>query len=272
MTPLKVKNYIALLRFKEWPISVLITLLGFILSGGYLQSPTSIALFLALLFFYLGFGFSINWCTDIKEDLISPIKKNLVATGEIKLKNAILFSLILAAAGIAASAYFGTIALLFYLLMTLMAHYYSSPPIRLKSKVIFDLISHGLFLGSMLYLLPFFLFGSEIKTIDWLIALSITHFSMIVELGNHLKDYKWDKKAGIKTTVVYISLKNALLLEKALVWSLPITLLLASFYLNTPLMLLLVFAYYFLLIKNVKYAVGLYLTAAYLLIIFEYLI
>lgn len=201
---------------------MLMALLGFAFAQGYMQSSVSIVLFMISLVSYLGFSFSINECSDVKEDLINPLKKNPVAKGNVKLKNALAFSLILAAIGIAATIPFGPTALLFYILISFLTFSYSMPPMRLKSRFILDLVSNRLFFGILLFFLPFFLFGSQITAQDGVIASSIFYASVMIEFINHIQDYRWDKKAGIKTTVTELGPEFSQNIVKFMVFTYPL--------------------------------------------------
>jgi 4-hydroxybenzoate polyprenyltransferase len=238
MAVLNLGFYISLMRIKDWPAYILMALLGFVLSQGYLQSLPNILAFLALLAAYLGFGFSINQCSDVKEDTINPSKKSSGLSDNDNLKNARVFALSLGFIGIWIASYFGIAALLFYASMTLMVFAYSVHPLRLKSRPPLDSISHGIFAGGMIYLLPFFVFGSKITTLDYIITLSLIHISIMLEFANHTSDFKWDKKAGIKTTVTQIGLEKSRRIMIFLAYTCPLYMLGISVHMKSPVIFL----------------------------------
>lgn len=229
---MKVRHYLNLLRIRNWLGYFLIATFGFVISKGYTNSFIEVFLFYIILIFYLGFSFSINNCFDVKEDRLK-LKKNPIATGKLIFKNSFFFSIILAALGIALSMFFGLKVFLFYLILTLLSFFYSSPPLRFKSRFLLDIISHGLFFGALLFLLPLVIFGS-ITLFHYIIAFFIFYFSVMLELRNHIEDYESDKKAGLKTTACTLGVQET---EKLLY-------LLALFY---PIILFLVFISQFLL-------------------------
>ena len=94
----------------------------------------------------------------------------------------------------------------FFSILIFLSLSYSCPPFRLKSKPLFDLISHGLFFGSLLFLFPSVFFSRDVELLHALIAISIFYFSLILELRNHIEDYETDKKAGLRTTVCILGL------------------------------------------------------------------
>ncbi len=201
-------SYFQMLRIKHWLGFFLISTLGFLISKGFLHSFQEIFIFYLMVFLYLGFGFSINNCFDIKEDELSG-KKNPIVLKELSFKKGLIFSLSLAFFGIVLSLFFKFQVFLLYFIMVLMAFSYSAPPLRFKSRFLLDLISHGLFAGSFLFLLPLIIFAPELTWFHYTIIFSIFYFSMISELRNHIEDYENDKKANLKTTVCVLGLKKS---------------------------------------------------------------
>jgi len=205
---MKLYDYLCLLRIRNWLGYFLIATLGFLLSKGFMYSPSEIFIFYLLIFLYLGFSFSINDCFDIEEDKFNKLKRNPIVEGKLKFKNALIFSFLLIIFGIILSLTLRFKAFLFYILISFISFSYSSPPLRLKSRFLMDLISHGLFFGAFLFLFPFFIFD-QLILFHYLIAISLFCFSIIQELRNHIEDYESDKKAGLKTTVCVLGLEKS---------------------------------------------------------------
>ncbi len=216
--------YFKLLRIKDWRGYFLITTLGFVISKGFLFPIRDIIIFYTLSFFLLAFGFSINDCFDTKEDRLDKDKKNPIALKKISLRNGLIFSILLAVLGLALSTVFGMKVFLFCLMSILIGFFYSSPPLRMKSRPWFDLISHGLFAGALLFLIPVLIFSKELTKFHFLIALSIFYFSVILELRNHIEDYEIDKEAGLNTTVVFLGREKSEKLLRFLAVFYPLTL------------------------------------------------
>jgi len=86
-----------------------------------------------------------------------------------------------------------------------------------------DILSHGLFSGTLLFFLPLIIFNSELSLFHYLIGLSVFWFSAIIELKNHLRDYEGDKKAELKTTVCVLGKERSELLLKFLESFYPLT-------------------------------------------------
>ena len=195
-----------MLRIRNWLGYFLIATLGYVIFAKLNAYISKTIFFYVLVCLYLGFSFSINNCFDIKEDSLKRKKNNPVAMGEMKQKNGIVFSLLLALLGIFLSFLCGLNVFYFFSLLISLSFSYSSSPFRLKSKPFFDLISHGLFFGSLLFLFPSVFFSKDVEFLHILIAISIFYFSIILELRNHIEDYESDKKAGLKTTVCVLGL------------------------------------------------------------------
>jgi len=254
---INLKSYFNLLRIKNWRGYFLIALLGFVISEGFLFSLRDIFIFFAIVLLLLGSGFSVNDCFDTKEDELDKDKKNPIVLKEITFRSGLSFSIFLAILGLSLSTIFGLEAFLFYLIATLLAFFYSSPPLRLKSRPLFDLVSHGLFAGALIFLIPILIFVKDLTSFHYLIAFSIFYFSVVLELRNHIEDYETDKKADLKTTVCVLGLENSekLLRYLAILYPLtlfPIFLLIYRQYLLLFLIFTLTFFFLLLFKKNYK--------------------
>ena len=195
-----------MLRIRDWLGYFLIATLGYVIFTKLNAHILETIFFYVLVFLYLGFSFSINNCFDIKEDLLKRKKSNPVAMEEMTQKEGIILSLLLALLGISLSLLCGLNVFLFFSILIFLSLSYSSPPFRLKSRPFLDLISHGLFFGSLLFLFPSVFFSKCVETLHALIAISIFYFSIILELRNHIEDYESDKKAGLRTAVCVLGL------------------------------------------------------------------
>ena len=202
------KAYLRMLRIRDWLGYFLIAILGYIIFTELDTYILETILFCGLISLYLGFSFSINNCFDIKEDLMVMKKNNPIAMGELSQMEGIIFSLSLALIGMFLALLRGLNVFLFSSILVFLSFSYSSPPFRLKSKPFLDLISHGLFFGSLLFLFPS-VFFKEISFLNVLIATSIFHFSMILELRNGIEDYEGDRKAGLRTTACTLGLSKS---------------------------------------------------------------
>lgn len=191
--------YLKLLRIEGWAYSYM-AIIGLVLAGGLLHPAWEILIFMTMIFAYLGFCFAINQSSDVEEDILNKCKKNPVAMGELSKKNALVFTAAVAALGVVLSAYFGVKMVLFYALFLFLGFFYSWPPVRLKSRFLLDVLSHGLFFGVGLFLMPFIAFEGIFGPESYGIAVAIFYHSIIRQLQNHIWDYEGDKKANLRTT------------------------------------------------------------------------
>jgi len=194
------KSYTKLLRISDARGYFLLALFGFLLAKGFLFPFKDITFFWAIVFLVAGFGFSINDCFDQREDKLDKTKKNPIVLKEIGFRRALTFSLLLAFFGLFLSSLYGLAVFLLCLASIVLTLFYSSPPLRWKSKPPFDLISHGFFGGPLIFFLPLLFFKTQLNPFYYLIAFSAFYFSVFLELRNEDEDYQTDKIAGLKTT------------------------------------------------------------------------
>jgi len=221
----KISLFLRLLRIKDWRAYLLIVLLGFIISEGFLFPFREIFFFWLIIFSFLGFGFSINECYDTKEDRLHKEKEKFFIGKKLTFKKGIIISFITALLGLAFSAYFGFKIFLFALFSLLLGLFYSVPPLRFKERPFLDLISHGLFAGALLFLFPLIVFKKEFTSLDYFLTLSIFYLSVILELRNHLEDYPSDKKAKLKTVACFLGYQKTENFLKYLAFFYPLILL-----------------------------------------------
>ncbi len=209
-------------RVRDWRAYFGIGLLGFIIG---LEEPTQFDYRVFLLFvitssLYLAFSFSINNCFDIKNDIIKEHKmnKNPVASGLIGFKESVFVSVLTASIGtLIACLCLNFLSLCIYAVLLLLSLSYSTPPLRLKSVPVADLVSHGLFFGSLL-----FLYGASVagNLNQYVVALAFSLFihSVALNLRNHLDDFNEDMLSKTKTTACWLGRHNSVkILNKLLV-------------------------------------------------------
>lgn len=152
---------------------------------------------------YLAFAFSINNCFDIKCDLTKR-EKNPIAADLISLREGLILSSGIALTGLVLTyVWFNATTMVIYTLLIFLAAGYSAPPLRFKAIPIVDVVSHGLFFGSLLFLYGLSVTGN-INSYALLICLSLFVCSVILELRNHLRDAEADLNAGVRTTVGWL--------------------------------------------------------------------
>lgn len=252
---ISLKPYFKILRISDWTGYFLMSLLGFILSKGFLFPFKIIIGFFAIILLFLGVGFSVNECFDTKEDKYNKGKPNILLSQQMSFKKSLFFSILLGVLALILSTIFGLKVFLFCLTGLLIGFFYSAEPLRFKSRPFFDLISHGLFAGVFLFVLPFLIFNYQMTVFHWLITFSIFYLSITLELRNHLEDYESDKKGGVNTSVCFLGYNKSENLLRYLVFFyplifLPIFLLISEPYILLFLFLSFIFLFFFLFGKS----------------------
>jgi bacteriochlorophyll c synthase len=154
-------------------------------------------------FFLTGSFFSINNAFDVQEDINAGKTSNLVARGLITKNEAVLFSVIIAMAAVAFFSYIGGLfGFLFSTTCVVLGFLYSIPPFRFKKRPGIDVISHGLFLGSLLILIGNTAYGGALNETAYFFAVGFFVVSCLFQMQNLLGDYFVDRDLGIKTTAV----------------------------------------------------------------------
>ncbi len=203
-------------------INGFVVLFGF-LSASEVRAFLSFTPALVFLFSVLHTGaiYSMNNIYDVKSDAkqLAARKdfarwnlstKSQVALGTVSKGRAALFSLGLFSVS---TLYFyvagGTWAAFFAVSIFVVGWAYSAPPLKLKTRFIVDLVIHGLFWGSFLFLL-----GASTQRLDFLTAVMphvvlVFFASVLWELHNHFEDYPADRAAGTRTFVVRLGLRRS---------------------------------------------------------------
>ena len=216
-------NYFHNVRVFDWKAYFGIAFLGFVKGvevSFFEWLAYKMLQFAITIVFYLAFTFSINNCFDIKCDTcqVRKLRKNPIAAGRITFAEGLILSLCMASIGLALSyLWFGGCCFLIYSALVLLGGAYSAPPPRLKSIPLVDLFSHSLFFGALLYLYGFLSAGGGINLQAASLATSISIYSIILELRNHLEDYKADFNSGAKTAVCWMGYDKSMVLLKTLI-------------------------------------------------------
>jgi len=260
-----VKFYFFNFRITNWRAYLGLSLLPFIENIQELFTNVSkiriIPINLATISCFLAFTFGLNNCFDIETDINEgDLSKNPIAAGKISFKAALITSLLMGFLGITILTFltpFNT-AVLIYLMLLFLGAFYSVPPFRFKSKPFLDVISHGLFFGSLLYIYGHLLQGNKLSSIitNPLVFL-IFIYSIILNMRNHFEDYEYDLEANINTTATYLGYnrtKKAIFLLIQVHWAmLTIVCLTSSIYLFISILSLFLVSSALLLLKLFKF-------------------
>lgn len=209
------------MRIPNWRAYLGIASLGFACGLKISSSLTICEIFLRFLMsnaLYLAFAFSINNCFDVECDKQhkGKLKRNPIVAGLIGFKEGVIVSLCFASIGLVFTYLcFSWISFFIYSILILLSAAYSCPPLRLKSVPIFDLFSHGLFFGSLLFFYGTSVTGGSLYNAIT-VNISIFIYSVTLELRNHIEDFEADLTSGLKTTVCWVGFTKAKRLLKIL--------------------------------------------------------
>jgi len=155
--------------------------------------------------------FILNQYFDEKEDQSNTFKSNLpVASGKIKPRTALIFSLMLMILCLILVVFVNTGLTLLFLVYLVFGTAYSAPPFRLKTVPVADFIVSGIGGGFMPFLMGLELAGKLDSNIS-LILLGVVPL-MLIHSGGHIiqaiGDYEADRRMEVHTFVVKFGKKN----------------------------------------------------------------
>lgn len=209
------KGLIRLTRYQEYLMFVLInTLLGFLFTNPTITIDAILRLCIVLVanMLSVGFSFMINDVEDAPDDAISPqkAKRNPISAGTVSRRTGMVASLGVAVIAIGAYYPLGTLPFIGGIATIILGFLYSWKPIRLKRIPVIDLISHGLMLSGLQFLCSYFTFSPFVGFTPELMLpfIFITTISMYGELYNEIRDFTYDKIAGITHTASVIGKAN----------------------------------------------------------------
>jgi 4-hydroxybenzoate polyprenyltransferase len=165
--------------------------------------------------------FALNNYYDIDTDKENPRRKNsnALASGKISKQTGVFLTLTFIIIPLVVTILFKFEVFLFCVFLLFLAWAYSAPPFRLKGRPVMDIIVH--FVGFFSYVLWGSLVAGSLSLITWLLAISIGVWSTIGQIGNHIKDYSFDKESKTTTFTVWIGLhKSKITIESLVVFHL----------------------------------------------------
>lgn len=207
----KTRAYLTNIRVAEWRAYIGMALFGYIIGTNNVfasyNNLNKILQYLITIAFFLAFSFTVNNCYDVEGDKLGEmVSKNPIASGKMSKNEGLIQSGLIAFTGVMLSYFwFNEVAFIIYSLMIILSWAYSAPPLRFKSAPFLDMLSHGLFFGSLIVLYGLIAAGN-IGINGFFLIISIHFFSLILQLRNHIEDTNEDSAAGIQTTVTKLGL------------------------------------------------------------------
>lgn len=212
----RVHGLIRLTRYRDYAAFVtVLTLLGWFFSRQPLTVEHTFRLLLLLVanLLSVGFTFMINDIEDADDDAMNPAKakRNPVSAGILSQRVAYIATFAVAVVSYLIFSRFNALSFTFGAATLILGLLYSWRVIRLKSIPVVDLISHSLMLAGLQLMASYFAFVPYSGfTLTWVLpVVLVVAVSMYGELFNELRDYTYDRKAGVWHTAALLGKKNA---------------------------------------------------------------
>jgi 4-hydroxybenzoate polyprenyltransferase len=209
-----VRSLVQLTRWREHlPYDIPLTLLGALLavygmSNGQQLDYRLLTVLIANIL-AVGYAFMINDIEDAPDDARDPDRKdkNPVSAGRLTVRAGYNACRIVAVAAMALYATGGWGVFIIGGITLLLSHLYSWRPVRLKAYPVTDVVSHSLMLSGLIVLAGYFIYHTQ-PGVAWLVAACVTLFSVYGQLYNQLRDYEYDKLAGLNNTAIILGERN----------------------------------------------------------------
>ncbi len=158
-----------------------------------------------------GFGFVINEVEDAPADMLHPLKRrrNPIAAGRLSRRAGLAVAIALGGIALGLSALLGWAVFVISLVSLVLAWAYSWRSIRLKAMPLVDLLEHSWGLAGQQFVLTYLALGGEAWHVVWPVLAALMLVSMYGQFYNELHDLETDRRAGIRTTAVFIGQRAA---------------------------------------------------------------
>ncbi|HLD11926.1 MAG TPA: UbiA family prenyltransferase [Patescibacteria group bacterium] len=204
-----VKPLITLTRWKEYYGKVIfITLLGTFLVPA--LPFWKILLLLSANLLSGAFTFMINDVEDAEDDALDAKKqkRNPISAKRMSKRTAMIATFAVGLTSLMFYSFLNLRVFIYGSVGLLLGFLYSYKRIRLKSKPVIDLTSHGIFLA-LVYFLTAISSGDTLPSIYHILWLGIPIYflSVLGDISNEIRDYTVDRKAGLQNTASFINLQ-----------------------------------------------------------------
>lgn len=192
-----------MLRIKDWiKFYTLIPLAGALLAEG---APIQIAVILFIYLNLISYAFVVNNYFDVEIDRLHSkkmeINKNPLASGKVNKKGVLALMSLQLVFALICSLLLDVTGFYLVLLNILLFTAYSASRIRLKERLGWDIITHGLMFGMLPFLAGFYLCQGNLVDI---ILISLIFFAIGCEalIAHQLTEYSEDIKATTTTVTI----------------------------------------------------------------------
>ncbi len=210
---MSIRKYLKVIRITAWPISLFPFAVGF--GAGARDATSAIDTLFGFLavFSFFSFAYALNLYSDRDVDIHhdgwqkdTDLSQQPLLTGEMSLRECIILCFVTAVMSIV----FGwlvnyLVAILMFASCIVGGIFYSHPAVRLKAKPVTDILSMSS-LSMMLFTSGYFVARGDVPT--WQMLLFFAIITAIVYIPTVVSDYKFDLKAGIRTSAVVFGQRN----------------------------------------------------------------
>ncbi|MEO1288521.1 MAG: prenyltransferase [Chloroflexota bacterium] len=166
--------------------------------------PVTIANILAMVF-----AFMINDVIDAPDDARNPVKteSNVISQGLLSVREAGFVCVTVFVLSVILFAQGGLWSLIVGLTTLILSFLYSAPVVRLKARLIVDVLSHVLMLSALLLISGYVVYDTTIST-GWWVILGVSFASAYGQFYNQVDDFENDKVAGLNNTAMLLGRAN----------------------------------------------------------------
>jgi len=156
------------------------------------------------------FAFAINDVEDAEDDAkdAQKVHRNPICARMLAPSHAIALSWLSALSGLALLWPFGPRVVLLGAANVALGFLYSHKRIRLKAMPFIDIVSHGVFLGTLQFLTVAYARAPELSPSAALGAALVCTISMAGDLWNEIRDFEVDRRTGIRNTASVVDVRK----------------------------------------------------------------
>ncbi|KAB2866072.1 MAG: prenyltransferase [Anaerolineae bacterium] len=208
-----------LTRWQEfWAFTSILTWLGGLLAYEVRGATLDWRLFVVFIanMSAMAYAFMINDIEDAVDDTHDPdrARRNPISSGELSKKVGWTASIIMFALSAICYALAGWRTFVVGATILILAHLYSWHLVRLKARPLVDILSHAMFLSTLLFLAAFFIYTTHIGYL-WTMVLGTFLISAYGQLYNQVRDYEADRAARLHNTASILGLRITQILAPA---------------------------------------------------------
>lgn len=208
-----------LTRWQEfWAFTSILTWLGGLLAYEVRGATLDWRLFVVFIanMSAMAYAFMINDIEDAVDDTHDPdrARRNPISSGELSKKVGWTAAIIMFALSAICYALAGWRTFVVGAVILILAHLYSWHLVRLKARPLVDILSHAMFLSTLLFLAAFFIYTTHVGYL-WTMVLGTFLISAYGQLYNQVRDYDADRAAGLHNTASILGLRITQILAPA---------------------------------------------------------